>query len=64
MPERKKFHHNSFYYTIVWFLFIASVVLVILFMAIIKPLREVIATTEDLAVGDGDLNKKSELQKR
>ncbi|MGE4498511.1 MAG: methyl-accepting chemotaxis protein [Deferribacterales bacterium] len=54
----KKVSSQQFFYTIVWFLFIASVVLVILFMAIIKPLREVIATTEDLAVGDGDLTRR------
>ncbi|WP_164885263.1 methyl-accepting chemotaxis protein [Geovibrio thiophilus] len=54
----KKVSSQQFFYTIVWFLFIASVVIVILFIAIIKPLKEVIATTEDLAVGDGDLTRR------
>lgn len=58
ISSAKKVSSQQFFYTIVWFLFIASVVLVILFVAIIKPLKEVIATTEDLAVGDGDLTRR------
>ncbi|GAB1535472.1 hypothetical protein ADMFC3_11030 [Geovibrio sp. ADMFC3] len=54
----KKVTSQQFFYTIVWFLFIASVVIVILFVTILKPLRGLITTTEDLAVGDGDLTRR------
>jgi methyl-accepting chemotaxis protein len=58
VSEAKKVSSQQFFYTIVWFLFIAAVVIVILYITILKPLRELIATTEDLAVGEGDLTRR------
>lgn len=54
----KKASSQQFLYTILWFLFIAAVVIVILFVTILKPLKELIGMTGELAVGDGDLTRR------